>query len=84
MGNLQNLNSNGSANERTKRKKHKCDFKTHIATIEFHSNIIKLFGNGEFPSIVKLLDKKLLATSCKRTLSTSMMIPPPFPSIYLS
>lgn len=41
MGNLQNLNNNGNVDERTKRKKHKCDFKAHIATIKFHFNIIK-------------------------------------------
>jgi len=92
MRNLQNLSSNGSVNERTKRKKHKCDFKAHIATIKFHSNTIKLFGDGGFPSIVKLPNKKrkkpqclkFLVMSCKRTLSMSMMIPPPFPSISLA
>jgi hypothetical protein len=63
MRNLQNLSSNGSVNERTKRKKHKCDFKAHIATIKFHSNTIKLFGDGGFPSIVKLPNKKEEKTS---------------------
>jgi len=93
MGNLQNLNSNGSVDERTKRKKHKCDFKAHIATIEFHSNIVKLFGDGGFPSIVKLPDKKRKRPQCLKLLAGDIMQEniehinddsPPFPSIYLS